>query len=109
MEYPLMSVNETLKWLPIIEQYKVSQKARSQNGFLTNYLKNDNKILQQSSDQPKYTWKEKRHLFLMRSTPAFIKNPTIRRYLSLISWAYDPHISDPSFYKELIKIKQLLK
>ena len=94
MEYPLMSVNDTAKWVPIMEKFSVSIQARSQGGFLTNYLKNGSSMLKKTSDEKHLTWDAKRKLFLKRTIPAFEKKPSMRRYLSLIAWAYKPDVKD---------------
>jgi len=69
-----------------MEKLDVSNKARSKEGFLHNYLNtnfDDNK-------ETKNKYMKKRKLFLTRTIPAFDKNPTYRRFLSLIAWAYMP-------------------
>jgi hypothetical protein len=107
MKYPLLSITNVVSWLKLIEKYKVSRKARSENGFLTNYLNEGKALLHQKSDQPNlYTWEIKRDLFLDRTVPAFNKNPTIRRYLSLIAWAYEPKVTDQEFSTLIIELKQ---
>ena len=67
MEYPLISHNDVAKWLPTIKSYEVSIKATSEDGFLTNYLKSYPNFLNQPSDDPKFTWRKKRYLFLKRT------------------------------------------
>ena len=107
MKYPLLSITNVVSWLKMIEKYNVSRKARSDNGFLTNYLNEGKAVLDHKSDQPNlYTWKLKRELFLDRTVPAFIKKPSIIRYLSLIAWAYEPQVTDPELNTLINKLKQ---
>jgi len=108
MEYPIMNVKETALWLPIIENFEVSKQARSKNGFLTNYLEKGSDMLNQVSDENKITWNEKRKRFIKRTLPAFIKKPSIRRYISLIAWAYEANIYDPDLYKDIFRLRQLI-
>ena len=35
-------------------------------------------------------WEQKRNAYLSRSIPQYLANPTYRRKLSLIAWAYLP-------------------
>lgn len=79
--YPFLSKQELIQWLPEIELYEVSKVARSPGQFVDQYL--NNPIL------PK-EWIIKRNNFIKRTLPSYIKNPTHRRYLSLIAWAYLP-------------------
>jgi hypothetical protein len=79
--YPYLSKEELLEWLPEIERFKVSVVARSPNQFVDQYI--NNVIL------PEF-WVKKRHNFIKRTLASYIKNPTYRRYLSLIAWAYMP-------------------
>ena len=108
MEYPLISHDVVAKWLPTIKSYKVSIKATSEDGFLTNYLKSNPNFINQPSDDPKYTWKKKRDLFLKRTLAAFKKKETIRRYLSLIAWAYEPEINDQLLKNKIYDLKKAL-
>ena len=108
MEYLLMNKVDVAKWLPVIKSNNVSIKATSENGFLTNYLKHGSDILNQQSDEPKYTWKKKRDLFLKRTIAAFKKKETLRRYLSLIAWAYQPEMNNKNLWCEVFLLKNML-
>ena len=89
--YKWMSVEQILKYLPEIEKENVSEIARSERGFLYNYLKIG------SADKMKNvvnsrgnTWDKERNLFITRTLAAYNKKPTRRRFLSLIAWAFFP-------------------
>lgn len=75
-----MSKKDVKKYMPEIIKHKVSEKARSKSGFTYKYL--NNKL-----DQ---TMLKKRRLFIARTLPAYRKNKTYRRKLSLIAWAFYP-------------------
>ena len=74
----MMSKKEVKKYLDEAIKYKVSIKSRL-DGFTYHYL-NSNKI----SDE----WLKKRNAFISRTLPAYKKNKTYRRKLSLIMWAH---------------------
>jgi len=93
VKYPWLRLNTVLKFLPEIEKYDVSKVARSERGFLTHYRKYGyaNAMKQMIVPNENITWDQKRNAFIDRVLPAYKKNPTYRRYLSLIAWAYDPN------------------
>ena len=80
--FPFISYKQIESYLPEIEREKVSQVARSQNGFLSIYK-------QYGVNMPN-DWKIKRENFIKRHLVQYEKNPTHRRKLALIVWAYDP-------------------
>jgi hypothetical protein len=41
-------------------------------------------------DLPSQTWAQRRDAFIARALPVYNANPTHRRALSLIAWAYMP-------------------
>jgi hypothetical protein len=82
MNYPLMKRQEIIPYIPEMIRLGVSEVARSHRGFLTNYLSNPEDL----SDD----WVKKRNAFIARTLPAYLKNPTYPRLLSLYAWAYKP-------------------
>ena len=76
---PLKSVE---LYLPMAEKEKVSVVARSPRGFLAAYRK-------YGRDLPE-EWEVKRHNFIKRHLAQYRQNPTARRRLALIMWAYSP-------------------
>ncbi len=93
MYYPWLKLSSILKFLPEIEKQKVSEKARSENGFLSEYKKYNYASVMKRQIVPgeNITWEQKRDGFISRTLPAYKLNPTRRRYLSLIAWAYNPN------------------
>jgi hypothetical protein len=84
-EYSYMPLSEIRKYEPEMQKLGVSEVARSPRGFLTAYKRiggNPNKL----SDD----WKIKRHGFIRRHLAQYEVNPTLRRRLALIAWAYKP-------------------
>lgn len=69
-------------YLPLIEQYKVSIRARSAGQFLDQYERYGKKL--------PIPWLRKRENFIGRHIVQYRENPTIRRRLALITWAHDP-------------------
>jgi len=86
-----MDKKDVKKYIQEMEIYKVSEIARSKKGFLYNYLRDFN-----NNNDLKKKLMEKRNRFIKRTLPAFKKNPTYRRYLSLIAWFYQ--VFDPKRY-----------
>jgi hypothetical protein len=80
----MLSLKTISKYEPEMKEKKVSEVARSPRGFLTVYKKAKNS----QSLSPK--WKQKREAFIARHNAQYKKNPTHRRRLALIAWAYDP-------------------
>lgn len=90
--YNWLSLSEVLKYENEIKKYNVSIVAREKNGFLGEYkkYKNANIMKKQIVPGEKITWEQKRNAFLARSVPQYKKNPTYRRFLSLVAWSYMP-------------------
>jgi len=63
----------------------VSEIARSPAGFLTAYKRTKGNYKKLSGN-----WQEKRWAFIRRHLVAYKSNPTKRRKLALIAWAYLP-------------------
>lgn len=79
-----MSLNQVLSYVPEMEREGVSEVARSKRGFLTAYKKAGSK--KELSDW----WIRRRNAFVARHLAQYRKNPTYRRKLALIAWAYKP-------------------
>lgn len=91
-KYPYMKYDEIMKYEDLAKKWKVSEIARGPNGFMNAYKTNIHLTI---------FWKKKRNSFIARTLAAYIKNPTKRRLLSLIFWAYLP---EDEKSKEIIKI-----
>ena len=76
-----MKYEDIKPYIPDMVNQQVSEVARSDRGFLTYYK--SNLILNEE-------WTKKRNGFIARTLPAYQKNPTYRRWLSLIAWAFYP-------------------
>ena len=63
-----------------MEQYKVSEVARSKGQFIDQYKKYGTNLPDD--------WKIKRENFIKRHMVQYEKNPTLRRQLALMAWAY---------------------
>jgi hypothetical protein len=83
-KFPFINKDKLIDYIDVADEYDVSEKARSNNQFVDNFINNniDN------------YWCKKRYSFLSRQYASFKKNPTFRRYISLIMWAYDPYDTD---------------
>lgn len=83
--YTWLPLSVIRKYEPEMERLGVSEIARSRQGFLTAYKKVGGRW-QKLSDY----WQQKREAFIARHLAQYRKNPTYRRKLALIAWAYMP-------------------
>lgn len=81
-KFPFLQYNTIEMYLPLIKKYKVSIKARQPKQFLDVYKHHGTQLPQK--------WAEKRENFIKRHVVAYHHNPSFRRRLALITWAYDP-------------------
>ena len=83
--YPYIGLKTIARYEPDMRKLGVSKVARSPRGFLTYYKKI-------GGDQNKVNdyWDRRRAAFIARHMAQYEKNPTYRRRLALIAWAYDP-------------------
>ena len=93
--FPWMTVEveEVEAMLPTIEAAGVSKVARSQRGFLAAYrrLRTPMRMsIEPVPDHETQTWSQRRDAFIARTLPAYNADPTHRRALSLIAWAFMP-------------------
>jgi len=80
--YPFLSVKQIEKNLPEMERLGVSKVSRSKGQFLEQYQKYGVNL--------PLAWKIKRENFIKRHLAQYVKNPTVRRRLALIAWAFSP-------------------
>lgn len=78
----LLPLHEIEKYEQDMKDLRVSEVARSPRGFLTAYKKG----------QLTEEWLKTRQNFIKRHYKQYIKNPTYRRYLALIAWAFRPKL-----------------
>jgi hypothetical protein len=80
--YPFITLKTIDLYMPLIIEYKVSVQARKPNQFLDVY--------KQYGKQMPIKWLLKRENFIKRHLVQYRENPTVRRRLAIITWAYDP-------------------
>lgn len=101
MKYPWLKYNEIVKYEPQMDKYKVSLVARGKvdstatdKGFLQIYKTiDDPKKMYKIMATDNQSWGDRRDAFISRHLPQYRDNPTLRRKLSLIAWAYMPNIN----------------
>jgi hypothetical protein len=86
MKYKIMNYKNVLKHENEAINEKVSQIARSPNGWFHTLKKNKGDVSQMPNALIK-----KRDSFIARTLAAYLKNPTRRRLLSLYIWSFDPN------------------
>ena len=84
-KYPFLRMKTIQMYMPLIKEYKVSTQARNPNQFLD--------IYKTYGEQLPTKWAIKRENFITRHIIQYRENPTIRRRLAIITWAYDPEKS----------------
>jgi hypothetical protein len=91
--FPWMTVEEVEAMLPTIQAAGVSTVARSPRGFISAYRRIRSPLqmmLAEVPDLPAQSWAQRRDALIARSLPVYNANPTHRRALSLIAWAFMP-------------------
>lgn len=92
MEYLNYKIMENLK--DMLTQLNVSQRARKADGFYTVYIKNKGNLDVLSKLKypgKKHSYLDERNQFIARHLVQYKKNPTDRRRLALIAWAFLPN------------------
>lgn len=92
MSYRKMSTKSIEPYIPEMERLKVSEVARSRRGFLYNYLQYKNDVWERNVPNENIKWEDKRNAFIARHLPSYKENPTYRRWLALIAWAFKPPV-----------------
>lgn len=85
--YPMMSKQEVFSFIPEIVKENVSIRARKPDGFLSMFMKDR---LDQRYPNKQHNYLTERELFINRHLAQYKKNPTKRRRLALIAWAFKP-------------------
>jgi len=84
-EYNYLPLSVVNKYEPEAKRLEVSKVARSRTGFLAAYKRAGG-----SKSKLSDYWRRKRNGFIARHLVQYKKNPTYRRKLALIMWAYMP-------------------
>lgn len=84
--YDHLTFKELEKYIEEAEMFGVSKVARGPGGFVEAYKKA--KAIKNMSQE----WQRKRINFIKRTLAQYKKNPTHRRRLALIMWAFDPAV-----------------
>jgi hypothetical protein len=88
-----MTVEEVEAMLPTIEAAGVSKVARSPRGFVSAYRRIRSPLRMMIAEVPDHetqTWAQRRDAYIARALPAYTADPTHRRALALMAWAYAP-------------------
>lgn len=80
-----LTLNQIREYEQEAKELGVSEVARSSRGFLTAYKKAKGNPSRLSKE-----WRVRRNAFIARHLAQYKNNPTYRRRLALIMWAYDP-------------------
>lgn len=83
--YSWLPLSEIVRYEPEMKRLKVSTRARSASGFLSEY-----KRVGGDPDKMSDWWKRRRDGFVARHMSQYKYDRGYRRWLSLIAWAYRP-------------------
>ncbi len=84
-EYQYMTLAQISKYEPEMQALDVSEVARSPRGFLPQFKRANGNPSNLSE-----FWRKKRNGFIARHLVQYRANPTHRRKLALIAWAFNP-------------------
>ncbi len=92
MPYEWMPVEQVESIIPTLVENGVSEVARSQRGFIPAYahFRTPMRMAIEFVPGERITWAQKRELFIRRTLAAYKKNPSFRRALALMAWAFMP-------------------
>jgi hypothetical protein len=87
-----MTPAQVARIVPELEAHGVSEVARSARGFIPAYLaaRTPERMARTQAPGKGVTWAHERHRFIKRTLAAYEMNPTHRRALALMAWAYVP-------------------
>ena len=88
-----VALSRVLKLEPYAAELVVSEVARAEDGFLREYERAGTARKMRGRIVPGFafqSWGQRRAAFIARHLPLYRKNPTLRRRLALLMWAYDP-------------------
>ena len=97
-EYRLLPARFVEVYAPYMERLNVSSRARRSDGFMGAMVRNKNSIYRLYYDVypgTTHSYMVEREAFIKRTLAAYEKNPTVRRWLSLIAWAFLPNRMPP--------------
>ena len=89
--FKLMKADDIRPFMSLIAKERVSTRARKPDGFLGFYLGGGD-IETSAYPGKSHSYLKERSLFIKRVLPAYVQKPSLRRFLSLVSWAYYPTV-----------------
>ena len=78
------------RFVPFMREEGVSEVARSPRGFFYQWGKMGPRVWDHTDPKFDQRWADRRDNFVARHMEQFRKNPTPRRFLALVAWAYTP-------------------
>ena len=101
-KYPWMSYSNAHAYEAEARRLGVSQVARAPKGFMREYELAKSYRTMMNRPLPNgvrggATWAQKRHGFIARHMKSYEENPTYRRFLALVMWAYLPPLPKSGF------------
>lgn len=85
-----MSRSMAERFVPAMRKLGVSEVARSPMGFFNQWGRMGADVWKHEDPKFGQMWRDRRYNFCSRHMEQFRRNPTLRRFLALIAWAYTP-------------------
>jgi hypothetical protein len=90
LAFPVMQRKTAERFVPFMRELGVSEVARSPRGFFNQWGRFASGVWDRTDPKFGQLWRVRRDNFCRRHSEQFRKNPTLRRFLALVAWAYTP-------------------
>jgi hypothetical protein len=90
LAFPVMQRQTAERFVPFMRQFDVSEVARSPRGFFNQWGRFGSDVWDRPDPKFNQLWRVRRDNFCKRHSEQFRRNPTLRRFLALVAWAYSP-------------------
>ncbi len=91
--YRVMTFATAEKFVPFMRALDVSETARSSRGFFAAWKRHGRDVWTRRDPKFGQLWSDRRDNFVARHLEQHKRNPTLRRFLALVAWAYTPYSS----------------
>lgn len=90
LAFPVMQRQTAERFVPFMREMEVSEVARSPRGFFNQWGRFGSDVWDRRDPRFGQLWRDRRDNFCRRHSEQFRRNPTLRRFLALVAWAYTP-------------------
>jgi len=90
LDFPVMQRATAERFVPAMRALNVSEVARSPRGFFNQWGRMGGAVWTHTDPKFGQPWRDRRDNFCRRHMEQYKRNPTLRRFLALVAWAYTP-------------------